>query len=110
MLTQGTLDVLGFTEYWGGCGDYGTRSLLLDGKQYTITVLDEQIDSTYGYGAKEYNPEIIISPSKSPLYFLHDLYDDVFETLGVTAANELQSLCDKHGMGISMQSYIRFRE
>lgn len=110
LLTRSTLDLLGFSNYLASCNGFGTRVLTLDGKRYEVTVIDEQVSPTSGYAMKEYAPEIIASKYKTILYFLHDLYDDVFENLGVDAANELQTICDTVGMGVCMQLYVEFRE
>lgn len=95
LLTERVLDVLGFTEYWAGCGDFGDRRLDLGGKvgderltskkeypSYFIYVLDETEDpeSGYGYGKPKYCSEKVFSKNfDSILYFLHDLYEDILK-------------------------------
>lgn len=82
LLTQKTLDVLGFTDYWSESGDFGSRCLDLGMNvhypKYCICVLDERNDSTEGYGEAEYASEHFCSRDfKKNLYFLHDLYEDI---------------------------------
>lgn len=85
-LTNRMLDVLGFSEYWAGSGDfYGERAFGIEGVQlYWIMVHDETEDPCCGYCEnKIYQSEFFTSSFKSEvwrnIYFLHELYEDILE-------------------------------
>ena len=86
LLTDKVLDVLGFSEYWDGSGDYGERSFGKEGVElYRIVEHDEMDDPACGYGGAppEYSPSHFSQPFKSKkmgaIYFLHELYESILE-------------------------------
>ncbi len=85
LLTDKALDVLGFSEYWAGCGDFGERCFGVQGVElYRLVEMDENDDPDMGYGngIPEYYPCHYGEPFTSKdslrhIYFLHELYDSI---------------------------------
>jgi hypothetical protein len=85
-LTDKMLDVLGFSKYWAGSGDfYGERCFGIEGVAlYRMTVHDETEDPCSGYcQTPVYQSEYFSSGYQSKtwnhIYFLHELYEDILE-------------------------------
>lgn len=79
LLTKTVLDVIGFTEYWSGCGDFGDRRLNLgELPAYLIWEIDELDDPCGGYcGQPVYESSHFSSKDWEPMYFLHEMYEDI---------------------------------
>ena len=92
LLTDTVLDVLGFTEYHDGTGDYGDRMLYLGSEgnderliskkeyaSYLIYDMDEKEDGAdgYGYGEPEYSSQSFTTKDFHRIYFLHEMYEDI---------------------------------
>jgi hypothetical protein len=92
LITSGLLDVLGFSEYWGGSGDFGDRSLDLGGKvgderltskkeypRYMIREQDAKDDECDGYCGLPYKRVVSHFTDKDfyPMYFIHEMYEDI---------------------------------
>lgn len=81
LLTSKVLDVLGFSEYWAGSGDFGERCFGVEKVElYRIVEIDEIDDPDAGYGSgepqycsKHYCSRTFIKR----IYFLHELYEDI---------------------------------
>lgn len=126
LLDTDVLDQLGFGEYWGGSGDFGTRTLDLNDNELTtflniklphvrVCVMDKNEDGDYGCGnPKEFLPQRILSEDfKTNLYFFHDLYELVnnYEgPLGVTAFNVFRQICFNKNFGPYIESWEAFKE
>lgn len=119
LLTSKVLDVLGFSEYWGDCGESGTRTLNLGGKVgderlvskkeyplYHIHEIDETPDpeSGYGYGPPMYSSCHFTDKNFSPIYFLHDMYEDIVARRTPEEITRFIELTKKKG--INMYPYI----
>ena len=80
-LTEDVITKLGFGEYWGDCGDSGTRSLTNPDKPnfglMRIHEIDQKDDDTDGYGTNpQYVPNCFTTDKWDYIYFLHELYED----------------------------------
>lgn len=115
LLTSRALDKLGFTEYWGGSGDFGDRrfGITKDGKQYEkwlfITELDEKDDECDGYCKdKWYVSSRYIGKYTGSIYFLHELYEEI---LAQTPSLEEYFLerCIKCNMINYINSYLEYK-
>lgn len=120
LLTDKVLDVLGFTEYWAGSGDYyGDRRLDLGGQVgderlvskgeyplYYITVHDETPDPDSGYGSEpHYQSEHFTSKDYDDLYFLHDLYEDIVKRRTPEEVAKFIEITKRKG--VNMYPYIQ---
>lgn len=128
-LTNKALDMLGFSEYWGGCGDFGDRRLDLGGKvgderlkekdqypSYLIYVIDEQEQdegSGQGYGEPEFVPEHFCTKSfQGDMYFLHDMYEDILANRTPEEVAAFVELTKKKGVNMwpFLRSYLEFKK
>lgn len=115
-LTDKVLDAIGFTEYWSGSGDWGTRTLSFEGIEgrYELIDHDENYDVYDGYCIeREYGAQHFCGMNwRSTLYFLHDLYEEI-----VTNTNEefvkaflLKLKDNKVNMDSHIKSYLDYKE
>lgn len=121
LLTDKVLDVLGFSEYWAGCGDFGDRRLDLGGKvgderltskkeypSYFIMVIDETDDpeAGYGYGEPEYcSAHYSSNHFDSRIYFLHEMYEDILKR---RTPEEVEKFVEiTKGKNVNMYPYIK---
>ncbi len=119
LLTDKVLDVLGFSEYHDGTGDYGDRRLNLGGvigderltskKEYPFYIIheiDENEDpaSGYGYGKPEYCSQHFANKDFSSIYFLHEMYEDIINRRTHEEVEKFIELIKKEG--INMFPYI----
>lgn len=125
ILTQGVLDTLGFSEYWGDCGDSGTRTLDLGAKvgderllakkefpSYNIHVIDETDDPCAGYcGAPLYYSETITNKDFVPMYFLHEMWEDIVARRTTEEVQAFVELTMKRGVNMYpyIESYIKYK-
>lgn len=134
ILTDRILDLLGFTEYWGGPGDFGDRRLgiKLDKNRFDsnysvfyIYQYDEKDDECdgYGYGEPQYVPSYYALPGYyysagqiaeqiktgvySSIYFLHELYDAI-DKFTPDLIPFLESNISKYNMKPYLDSYKKF--
>lgn len=107
VLTDRALDALGFTPYWSGPGDSGTRQLDLSesGAQYRLRVMDGSDDCNDGWGEPQFCPYGYIDESGTvSIYFLHDLYEDI---KAKRSSEELASFIEAtKGQDVNMYYYI----
>lgn len=120
LLTSRALDKLGFTEYWAGSGDFGTRSfgiLLNDGsnnryekdKWIQIIELDEKDDDCDGYCSdKWYAPCRYIGKYTGSIYFLHELYEELLAQTPHLEEYFLEQ-CTKCNMINYINSYLEYK-
>lgn len=112
LLTDKALDVLGFSEYWAGSGDFGERSFGIQGVElFRLVEIDESDDpeSGYGYGEPEYSSCHYGSPfnsknSLSRIYFLHELYESIAEVTPTLLEMFVEKTKQK---GVNMYPYIK---
>lgn len=121
LLTDKVLDVLGFSEYWAGSGDFGDRRLDLGGKvgderltskkeypSYFIMVTDEIDDpeAGYGYSEPEYCSEhYSANHFDSRIYFLHEMYEDILKR---RTPEEVEKFVEiTKGKNVNMYPYIK---
>ena len=117
ILTQKSLDVLGFGKYNDKTGTSGYRRLtlpkeLFDNKiceQYELWVVDETEDETggYGYGPPEYCPKHMFCRKGeiNRIYFLHDLLCSIKENCSDIFYNYFIDLTKRNG--VNMYCYIK---
>ena len=121
LLTDKVLDVLNFSEYWSGSGDFGDRRLDLGGKVgdkrltskeeypfYLIMITDEIDDSEagYGYGEPEYCSQHFSSKNfDSRIYFLHEMYEDILKRRSIKEVEKFIEITK--GKNINMYPYIK---
>lgn len=109
LLTNKALDVLGFSEYWAGCGEFGERSFGIQRVElYLIVEHDEMSGYDYGYGEPEYSTCHYSNPFKAKtfgrIYFLHELYESIAEV----TPNLLEMFVEKTKQeGVNMYPYIK---
>ena len=117
LLTDKVLDVLGFSEYWAGSGDFGTRCFgekISEGQYkrwYRILEIDESEDPDAGYGgtpeycASHFMTDHFYKNAKTRyIYFLHDLYEDIKDN----APEVLDLFIEKtKEEGVNMYPYIK---
>lgn len=112
LLTDVTLDKLGFTSYNDGSGDWGTRDLWFsNGIRITLREWDEREDDTdgYGNGGKYISANYEFWGSDTPyeindrreIHFLHDLYDCIEEHF-TSCLNEFFEKCE----ALNMRAYL----
>ena|SRR6187402_1294741 len=114
LLTDKVLDVLGFTEYWSECGDFGRRTLALAGERYLLYQLDEKDDASDGYapGPAEYSPGRFVSAEfNDRLYFLHDLYESINKSTSAEFIHDFIILTKKDGVNMwpALESYLKYK-
>ena len=116
LLTDGVLDALGFSEYWAGCGDFGTRSLSLgnpENKWYMIYDIDETEDDTggYGTGAPEYCEKHFCTEDFNSIYFLHEMYEDIVSRRSEDEILSFVEILKKKGVNMypHLQSYLEYK-
>lgn len=110
-LTNKMLDVLGFSEYWAGSGDfYGERCFGIEAVNlYRMMVHDETDDPCSGYcEIPMYQSEYFTSSHKSKtwrnIYFIHDLYEDILEN----NPNLIEMFVEKtKEKGVNIYPYIK---
>lgn len=112
-LTDKMLDVLGFSEYWAGSGDfYGERCFGVEGvKLYRILCYDETPDPCSGYcgGPIWYQSEYFSSSHFANkvfrnIHFLHDLYEDISDNAPELLEMFIEKTKEK---GVNMYTYIK---
>jgi hypothetical protein len=111
LITDKVLDVLGFSEYWAGSGEFGERSFGIQGvKLYRIVEQDEMDDpaSGYGYGEPEYSSchfsQPFASKKMGSIYFLHELYESIAEITPDLLEMFIEKTKQK---GVNMYPYIK---
>lgn len=126
LLTQKALDTLGFSDYWSGCGDYGTRHLTLfdetgeePHENYSVTVFDEDYDPEGGYGI---GPPSYCARHTAyigqhgvgwyDLYFLHDLLDNIKINCSDRFYTHFVEVTKQPGVNMYpyIKSYLEFKE
>ena len=114
-LTSKLLNFLGFSEYWDSNTDAGTRVLTLSEKYaYRIWDEDEKEDETEGYGGwTKYQPQHFHSDFDHKkfytLYFLHDMFEDINDNIGVEAGLLFIELCKKKNCKDFIESYLEYK-
>lgn len=124
LLDTSVLDQLGFGEYWGGSGDFGSRTLDFNLHPEVIflsvrlpacrvNVMDENEDGNYGMADKQFVPQRIVSENfQTRLYFLHDLYEYVSSNqsdIGIRAFNVFRMICFEKGFGCYVESWEKYK-
>lgn len=127
LITSKLLDVMGFSEYWPGCGEFGERALDLGGKTgdirlkskgefplYYIKEIDETEDpeSGYGYGKPQYCSNHFCNKDFQPMYFIHEMYEDIISRRTPKEIENFISLCGKKGVNLYpyIQSYLTYKQ
>mgnify|MGYP001329952384 CR=1 FL=1 len=112
LITRDVLDKLGFTEYWAGSGDYGTRLLKFSsGPFYTIKEMDSLEDNSSGYSYAEYSANRYLSENFSKsLYFLHDLYEDIWSRRTYDEVCEFVEKTKEVNMYPYIESWINYKK
>lgn len=116
-LTDRALDALGFSQYWGGSGDFGTRTLGDKSDSpyhwgYMIADIDEKDDDTDGYatGGRYQSQHYTNYPGfQKQLIFLHELYEDIkekFDGEGSKILSEEVLIFEKKCKEAKMDKYI----
>ena len=113
LITDKVLDVLGFTEYSDGAGDFGDRRLDLRNKEnpkkkYIIYEIDEIEDpeAGYGYGEPEYcSQHFCTKDFKENIYFLHEMYEDILEHYTPEEVETFIQITKRRG--VNMFPYIK---
>lgn len=126
LLTDKVLDVLGFSEYWAGSGDFGDRRLDLGAKvgderltskneypDYYIMEMDENYDPSGGYGGEsEYYARSYLSKGfDSYMYFLHEMYEDILARRTPEEVASFIELTKKDGVNMYpfIKSYLEYK-
>lgn len=111
LLTDRSLDKIGFSEYWGDAGESGTRTLQLADKVfYRIHDMDELDDQCGGYcGEEEYYPGHFTTNNWHTIYFLHEMYEDVKERSPEYLEIFVEK-CKKVNMLPYIKSYLNYIE
>lgn len=115
LLTDQILDVIGFTEYWSGCGDFGTRNLDLGGAgyQYQVSEFDSKDDEDdgYGYGPPCRVPNHFGDKDFVHMYFLHEMFDDIMERRTSEEVEFFISILKKKGVNLYpyIDSYLKLK-
>lgn len=112
LLTDKCLDVLGFSEYWAGSGDFGERCFGIEHQElYRIVEIDESEDPSSGYGGgqPEYCSCNYGEPFKSKnslrrIYFIHELYESILENNPSLIEMFIEKTKSK---GVNMYPYIK---
>lgn len=76
-LTDNIMEKLGFSDWWGGSGDF-SESVASYGESCIRMYCNEEKDDEndgYGYSPAWYCPKRYYAPNSGYLYFLHDLVD-----------------------------------
>ncbi len=128
LLTDKVLDVLGFSEYWAGAGDFGDRRLDLGGKvgderltskeeypSYLVMVSDETDDpeAGYGYGEPEYcSSHYSENHFDGIIYFLHEMYEDILKRRPPEEVEKFVEITKQNGVNMFpyIKSWIEFKE
>lgn len=125
LLTSKALDVLGFSEYWGDSGESGTRTLNLGGivgderllakKEYPlyhIHEIDETDDPCGGYSNNpEYSSWYIVTKDWEPIYFLHEMYEDIVKRRTSEEVQKFVEITMKKGVNMYpyIESWVKFK-
>jgi len=118
ILTEDILDKLGFSDYWAGSGEFGNRTFSKerdDGSNtsefaYRMVVSDQLDDGSMGWGKLEYKPEyFIVEDFQTTLYFLHDLYENIFSKENEELNKLFLSKCTEIGLESYIQSYLNYK-
>jgi len=127
IITDKMLDILGFTEYWGGSGDFGDRRLDLGGQvedkrliskneypMYFIFKIDETDDpeSGYGYSKPEYCSAHFCTKDFETIYFLHEMYDDIVARRTPEEIERFIEIIQKKGINMFpfIKSYMEYKK
>ena len=108
-LTEDVITKLGFGEYWGDCGDSGTRNLTNPDKPnfglMRIHEVDQKDDACDGYCMiKEYVANHFTTEKFESIYFLHELFDEAEKNFP-DAIPLLTGNAKKYNMWFAMESY-----
>lgn len=125
LLTSKVLDVLGFSEYWGDCGESGTRTLNLGGtvgdprlvnkKEYPlyhIHEIDETEDPAAGYGGPPmYSSRYFTDKDFCSIYFLHDMYEDIINRRTPEEIEKFIEITKRKGTNMypHIESYLKYK-
>lgn len=109
LLTNRVLDVLGFSEYWAGSGGFGTRSF----NGYRVHQIDENEDPEGGYGLGEpqYCSEHFCTNDFHPIYFLHEMYEDMVARCSPEFVKDFIEFTKKKGVNMYpyIESYLKHK-
>jgi hypothetical protein len=124
LLDTSVLDQLGFGDYWGGSGDFGTRTLDfnlhpsckflgINLPACRVNVMDENEDVYCGMADKEFVPQRIVSEDfQTSLYFFHDLYEVIKKNeseAGIRAFDVFRSICFDKNFGRYIESWEKYK-
>ena len=115
LLTDHVLGLLEFTQYWSGCGDFGTRNLYFGRKSpdtnfYQIAEMDSGEQET-DWGKSEYfSNHFTCKDFQKTLYFLHELYEDIVSCRPPEDVAWFIEKCQSVGMYPSLKSYLDWKE
>lgn len=110
ILTAKVFDLLGFSEYWAGASEFGSRSLNLAGHNFRIQDIDTLEAGYEGWGYNVYEPQHFTSEDfQTTFHFLHDIYEYIVKTMpseAVSAFIEKAACKELAGYLSSYQAYI----
>jgi len=126
LITEQLLDVMGFSEYWSGSGDYGDRRLDLGGKVgderltskkeypvYWIFEFDSKDDECdgYGYGSPCRVPQHFADKDMVSMYFLHEMYEDIVTRRTPEEVEMFITILKKKGVNLYpyIESYLKWK-
>lgn len=123
LLTDGVLDALGFSKYWGGSGDFGERWLDLGGQpgdeelisndqypNYLLRKIDESDDPECGYGKNpKYNASHYVTKNWKVVYFFHELLQDILDWRKIDELKVFIEKARKANMGKYVDDYLNYK-
>lgn len=127
LLTDKVLDTLGFTEYWGECGEFGNRQLYLQAEdadpiplakgefpRYLIYEMDElPYGQDAGYAlVTKYEAAYFSTKDFFPIYFLHEMYEDIVCRRAPEEVEFFTDLLKKKGVNMYpyIEEYLRWKQ
>ena len=113
LLTDTILEKLGFSDWWGGSGDFSDSRITLGGQLFEIHSVDEKDDDAdgYGYHPKQYVAYHYISGDwNENIYFLHDLYEYIKDFDNKEVLKEFVERCVKTNLKPNIDSYLKYIE
>jgi len=115
LLTDTLLSKLGFTDWWGGSGDWSDSVLGLSGRAIRIHSLDEKDDESDGYsalGGNGDNPAYVsyhyTTDEWTRMYFLHELYEYIKSFNDEQTMNDFLYRCKRTNTMHHINSYLEY--
>lgn len=114
LLTEKVIQYMGFNNWWGDSGDgyeiaFGKENDPTSVVNYRLRATCEESEP-YSYSTSYYQTQHIMNDKFEPLYFIHELYEDIVKNASVKDFNILITHFKKLSVYPYIQSYLKYKE